>query len=175
MKSRSKRLLLGLFLAAIGSVTVFFAVRAHFRRPYRELVERSGVPPSLVYAVMLAESGFDEDAQSGAGAMGLMQLMPATAEFICARENIVYEQGRLFEGEYNATLGSLYLRYLTQKFPVEATALAAYNAGEGVVSAWLKDGEYSSDGKTLLRIPYPETEKFVKKVLKFRKIYDFFY
>ncbi|MDE6274722.1 MAG: lytic transglycosylase domain-containing protein [Clostridiales bacterium] len=158
------------------AVGAYYLVRAvAYPRPYLGVVEESGVDISLVYAVAKAESGFDEEAQSRAGAMGLMQLMPATAEFICRTEGMTFELERLKEGEYNLTLGVKYLRYLLGRFSAEQTALAAYNAGEGVVAGWLKKREYSEDGKTLVDIPYPETAAYVKKVEKFRKNYDFFY
>ncbi len=164
-----------LFLAALFAVCGFFAVRASFPRPYAEIVKASGLDPDLVYSVMKAESGFDERAVSRAGAVGVMQLLPSTARFICEREKIAYDEEKLREGEYNVKLGTLYLLYLTEKFPVAETALAAYNAGEGVVLGWLSDPTCSDDGKTLLRIPYAESRQYVKKVMNFKKIYEFFY
>ncbi len=145
-----------------------------FPRPYRETVERSGMS-SLVYAVIRAESSFQEDAVSSAGAVGLMQIKPATAEFICRREGILFQPERLKEGEYNIFLGTRYLLYLMERFKNTETALAAYNAGEGTVAKWLRDREMSSDGMTLGKIPYPETATYVKKVGKFKKIYEFLY
>ncbi len=161
--------------AAVLCVSAFFAVRARFPRPYREIVEKSGVEPCLVFAMMKAESGFDEKAQSRAGAVGLMQLLPSTAKFICAREKIDFNAEKLFDGSYNVQVGTLYIRYLLEKFPVMETMLAAYNAGEGTVADWLSDETCSKDGATLDRIPYPETERYIKKVKKFRKIYEILY
>lgn len=158
------------------AVGAYYLVRAvSYPRPYLDVAKESGIDVSLVYAVAKAESGFNEEAQSRAGAVGLMQLMPATAEFICRTNGVTFEAERLKEGEYNLTLGVMYLRYLLDRFSAEQTALAAYNAGEGVVAGWLKRREYSEDGKTLMDIPYPETAAYVKKVEKFRKNYDFFY
>lgn len=168
-----------LLVAAGALFFVIFAaygfLLSRFPRRYRETVENGGIAPSLVYAVMKAESNFREDAVSRAGALGLMQLMPSTAEFICAREGIGYERERLLEGEYNVRLGCLYLKYLLERFPDRRAALAAYNAGEGTVRDWLRDPSCSEDGLTLRRIPYPETASYVKKVEKFRKIYEIFY
>ena len=157
-----------LLLAAM--VLSFFAA---FPRPYRAIVGESGLDPALVYAVMKAESNFREDAESDAGAVGVMQLLPSTAAFICEREGIPFEPARLKEGEYNVALGCAYLGYLLGEFE-EETALAAYNAGEGRVREWLKDGRYSSDGRTLFHIPFPETARYLKKISFFRKIYGFF-
>ncbi len=153
----------------------FLIVRLAYPRPYREEVQASGLSPSLVYAVIKAESGFREDAVSRAGAVGLMQVKPSTAEFICTKRGVAFDASRLCEGGYNVTVGCMYLAYLLERFPQTETALAAYNAGEGTVRRWLQDGEVSSDGNTLDKIPYAETSSYVKKVLKFRKIYHFFY
>lgn len=159
---------------AIGTAA-FFGVKAGFPRPYAQTVRESGLEPSLVYAVMKAESGFDEDAVSRSGAVGLMQLRPTTAEFVCNRSGIGYESGKLTDGEYNIRLGCLYLKYLMEKFPARDTALAAYNAGEGTVGDWLSDASCSNDGVNLSRIPYPETRAYLKKIKNFRKMYEFFY
>ncbi len=175
MKKRATRILCGILAVASLCIAVFFAVRSRFPRPYRQVTSQYGVDELLVYAVMKAESGFDECAVSSAGAVGLMQLLPSTAQFVCAREGLAYESDKLFAGEYNARLGTLYLKYLLGKFECVETALAAYNAGEGVVRGWLYNKTLSPDGKSLVKIPYPETERYVKKVIRFRKIYDFFY
>lgn len=161
-------------LAALFAV-VYFSVRAAFPRPYTDTVEESGLEPEMVYSVMKAESGFNEAAVSPAGAVGIMQLKPATAEYICAREKIAYDASLLTDGAYNTMLGCKYLAYLLARFPVRETALAAYNAGEGTVSGWLRDPEYSADGERLTNIPYAETRVYVKKIVKFIKIYEFFY
>ena len=156
-------------------IALFFSVRSAFPRPYRAEIRASGLDPSLVYAVIKTESGFDERAVSRSGAVGLMQLMPATAKFICAREKIVYEEEKLTMGAYNLKLGLLYLKYLSERFPAEETALAAYNAGEGTVREWLENTAFSEDGLTLKKIPYPETARYLKKIGKIKKFYDFFY
>ena len=162
-------------LFAAVAVLPYIAARIAYPRPYRKPVAESGLPPALVYAVIKAESDFREDAVSKAGAAGLMQLMPATAEFICSREGLTFEKARLTEGEYNIMLGCKYVSYLLGGFPVAETALCAYNAGEGTVSEWLKDKEVSEDGETLCEIPYGETRAYVKKILKYRKFYEKLY
>lgn len=176
-KRKSRRAVAAaVILAVVFAVALFFCVRGiGYRRPYREVVEKSETEAVLVYAVMKAESGFCEDAVSKAGAVGLMQLLPSTAEFVCRMNGMEFERARLTEGEYNAKLGCLYLNYLLGKFEVKETAVAAYNAGEGTVAEWLKNNAYSADGQTLKYIPYPETARYVKKVMKIRKIYRFFY
>ncbi len=175
MKKGVRNLFLVFAALFVLAFACFAWIAGNYRRPCRDVVERSGLSPALVYAVMKAESGFDEKAQSRAGAVGLMQIMPATAEFVCRENGVEFLPEKLTDGEYNVRLGCLYLRYLLRRFPREETALAAYNAGEGTVREWLKNERYSTDGERLESIPYPETEQYVKKVIEFRKKYLFFY
>ena len=165
--------LLALTALSLLILSLFLCCFAAFPRPYRGIVERSGLSPALAYAVMKAESNFEESAVSSAGAVGLMQLLPSTAQFIAERSGIPFLPERLFDGEYNTRLGCAYLAYLLERFE-EETALAAYNAGEGTVQGWLSDPHCSEDGRTLFQIPYAETRRYLKKISFFRKIYGFF-
>ncbi|PWM52992.1 MAG: lytic transglycosylase [Bacillota bacterium] len=165
--------LLALTALLLLTLLLFLCCFAAFPRPYRGIVERSGLSPALAYAVMKAESNFEESAVSSAGAVGLMQLLPSTAQFIAERSGIPFLPERLFDGEYNTRLGCAYLAYLLERFE-EETALAAYNAGEGTVQGWLSDPHCSEDGRTLFQIPYAETRRYLKKISFFRKIYGFF-
>ena len=165
--------LLALTTLSLLTLSLFLCCFAAFPRPYRGIVERSGLSPALAYAVMKAESNFEESAVSSAGAVGLMQLLPSTAQFIAERSGIPFLPERLFDGEYNTRLGCAYLAYLLERFE-EETALAAYNAGEGTVQGWLSDPRCSEDGRTLFQIPYAETRRYLKKISFFRKIYGFF-
>ena len=165
--------LLALAALSLLTLSLFLCCFAAFPRPYRGIVERSGLSPALAYAVMKAESNFEESAVSSAGAVGLMQLLPSTAQFIAERSGIPFLPERLFDGEYNTRLGCAYLAYLLERFE-EETALAAYNAGEGTVQGWLSDPRCSEDGRTLFQIPYAETRRYLKKISFFRKIYGFF-
>ncbi len=169
-----KRFLVCLFAAIFLFTGGYFGVKAKYPLLYAETARACGVDPKLACAVMKAESGFRTDTVSRAGAVGLMQVLPSTAQFVCAREDIVYREELLTDGAYNVKIGCLYLAYLFDKFPKSEVALAAYNAGEGVVAEWLRDPNVS-DGLGLKKIPYAETRRYVKKVGKFRKIYDFFY
>lgn len=177
MTKRKSFLWLAVALVLISVILLagFLGCRAAYKRPYRNTVKRSGLDENLVYSIMKAESSFNEAARSRAGAVGIMQLMPATAQFICEMQGLEFNPARLSEGEYNVKLGCLYLAYLLERFPAEETALCAFNAGEGTVSNWLADSAYSRDGITLYKIPYRETRTYVKKVTKFRKIYEFLY
>ena len=124
------------------------------------------VPVAMILAVIRAESDFHPDAVSDAGACGLMQLMPETFLWLCEQREEWHLQDRIFDPATNIRYGTYYLSYLYEKFGSWRVALAAYNAGEGRVSDWLKDPELAL-GHTLRRIPYPETAAYVKKALEY--------
>ncbi len=161
--------------------------RAIYKKPeeYTQLVEKYsdeyGISEELIYAVIKTESDFDSAAVSSKGAVGLMQIMPTTFEWITEdllREDL--ELGMLFDPETNIKYGTYYLSRLYNRFGDWDTAIAAYNGGEGNVSDWLKDSKYSDDGVKLIidNIPteFSETENYVKKVNKafnkYKKLYQ---
>ncbi len=128
---------------------------------------------ALVFSVIKVESSFDKKAISQRGAIGLMQITPSTAEYIAGMLN---EKGYDLTNErVNVKFGCYYLRYLIDKFKVVDSALCAYNAGEGNVSNWLKEKEYSIDGKTLQNVPYKETKEYIEKIHKSCKKYKQLY
>lgn len=169
-------------VAALSALALFSFYRFAERRwlyplGYAEHVEKYaeafGLESSLVYALIKTESGFDAGAESGKGAKGLMQLTDATAAFIASKFKVAdYD---VFDAETNVAFGCYYLWYLTKKFSHPATVLAAYNAGEGNVSLWLKDDRYSPDGVRFSLIPYKETENHVRKTLRFQEKYQKIY
>ena len=134
--------------------------------------EKYGLDRNLICAVIKAESGFDERATSSKGACGLMQLLPSTYEFVAQKYSL--QEGDIYNPERNIEAGCAYLHYLFERFSTVKEVLCAYNAGEGVVSGWLADEKYSSDGATLNVIPYKVTEKYVQKILLFYNFYKGF-
>lgn len=124
----------------------------------------------LVMGVIRAESSFNHEAHSGV-ARGLMQITDDTAKWIAKKLKLEYHENMVEEPETNIKMGCYYLSYLTGRYHNIETALAAYNAGMGNVSSWLSDKRYSGDGKTLIKIPFGETERYVKRV----KILSVFY
>lgn len=128
----------------VAAVCTLVLLRVRYPVRYRTEIERcaaeNALDPALVAAVIWTESGFDKDARSSRGACGLMQLTEPTAEYCASLMNKEFDPSRLFEPEYNIELGSFYLSYLIEKFDGDTVAaLAAYNAGEGNVSAWLAE------------------------------------
>jgi soluble lytic murein transglycosylase len=136
----------------------------------RQQAADKDLDPALIAGVIFAESHF-RDQTSHAGAKGLMQLMPETADYIAERSGgIAFEQGDLATPQVNIAYGSWYLRHLLEKYEQrEILALAAYNAGQGNVDEWLAgdDGERFK----IADIPFPETRGYVAKVLDARDDY----
>lgn len=125
------------------------------------------IPESVVFAVIKVESDFDPDAESVAGARGLMQMLPSTFEWLTSDEHLGehLHKDELFDPEVSIRYGTYYLNYLYAKFDRNMdTALAAYNAGEGNVAKWLDDPLYSDGNGNLTNIPFSETADYVKKV-----------
>ncbi len=130
-----------------------------------------GVNPAIVASVANVESGFDENALSNKGAVGVMQLMPTTAEWVATKIGEEYSLNLLYNGQYNIKIATYYISYLLNQFGDEKTALCAYNAGQGNVKNWLKNKEYSTDGITLVKIPFEETKNYINKVEKNYRYY----
>lgn len=130
----------------------------------------------LVYAVILTESKFDENAVSEAGAVGLMQIMEETAAYCNEKGKMGYSvPENLKDPETNIHIGCYYLSELIKEFKSTELALTSYNGGPGNVARWLENEEFS-DGEGGLDItPYKETNDYVKKVLKSYKRYKSIY
>lgn len=144
-----------------------YVIDEYFPLKYEDTIktcaEEQEIPEELVMAVINAESGFDEMAHSGV-AKGLMQLTDSTAKWICDKTGDTYYEDMAYNPEANIKMGCWYLKYLIDRYDNVDTALAAYNAGLGNVDIWLGDKGYSSDGKNIDKIPFPETEKYVSRV-----------
>lgn len=147
---------------------------------YSEYVEKAasdyGLEPSIIYSIIRTESNFNPDAQSNAGAYGIMQIMPSSFDWLqeLRGEEGKYDADALFEPEICIDYGSYLLKYFYDYYGNEQCAVAAYNAGF-VVSDWLADPQYSSDGETLDDIPYPETNDYVTKVQSAKEMYEKLY
>lgn len=145
---------------------------------YQQQVDRAAetynLEKSLIYAVIRTESHFDPEAESHVGAVGLMQLMPESFEWLQGLRGQELDMSELNNPDVNIDYGCYLLRYFYDYYGSEETAVAAYNAGF-VVGDWLKDPNYSSDGKSLDAIPYGETERYVEKVMKAKKMYKKLY
>jgi soluble lytic murein transglycosylase len=129
--------------------------------------------PSLIAGVIYVESRF-RDQTSHAGAKGLMQLMPATANYIAAKSGgTEFVEGDLADPQINISYGSWYLRYLQEKYHGNVVlTLAAYNAGEGKVDGWWREAAAGGERfRVADHIPFRETREYVSKVLEARRAY----
>ena len=173
-----------IILVAVGAdQTISEFDKYEYPQKYADAVEIAsaefGLPENLIYAVIKAESGFDEEAVSSAGAMGLMQIMPSTYERDI-QPNLGFSargENALFNYMVNIRSGTYYLARLYKYCGDLETALAMYNAGIGNVSSWLKNREYSYDGKKLIaeKIPVWETRTYVARVMYYYERYNAIY
>ena len=147
-----------------------------FPLPHRALVERyareHSLNPAWVYAIMRKESIFQQDIRSSAGAIGLMQIMPATGQKIASELKAAWRGPyTLLAGDTNIRFGTYYLRAGMERFennPILASA--AYNAGPHRVQNWLPTDSTPADIWVEL-IPFSETRDYVKRVLEYTVVY----
>jgi soluble lytic murein transglycosylase len=133
--------------------------------------------PALVYAVMREESAYRPEVSSPAGALGLMQLIPPTADRIAGELGLTgFEPTRLFDPSVNIRLGTFYLRSLVQRFAgSRPLAIASYNAGPEAVTRWLdRDGSLPPD-VFVDSVPYGETRRYLRRVLRSYHMYRLLY
>jgi soluble lytic murein transglycosylase len=148
-------------------------LRLRYPLEYESIVrghaENYDLDAALIAAVIDRESGFDPDAVSGSGAIGLMQLLPDTAKGIALNTGgAQFRVADLYDPEINVRYGSFYLSRLLRKYDGDLDlALAAYHAGQGNVDKWIASGE---------GIGFAETREYVSDVLalqkRYRKAYD---
>lgn len=135
-----------------------------------------GIPAGLVYAIIRAESNFFPAALSPAGAIGLMQLMPATAKSVASGKNGKFNPDQLTRPEVNIKMGIRHLQDLLAVYNGnQVLAVAAYNAGAGNVNRWLKSTGNLPRDAFIESIPFAETREYVKKVLAGSENYNRFY
>lgn len=173
-----------LVVLVLGAVAVYavrtepdWYLRARYPLQYRTIIEAHsvnyGLEPALVAAVIYTESRFDPNAESSAGAVGLMQLLPETAQGIADRTGGgKFQTNDLYDPELNLRYGCWYLTTLRDKYADHPQALelalAAYNAGQGNVDRWL---DATPVGQPV-RIRFRETRDYVQRVEALRLIYQ---
>jgi soluble lytic murein transglycosylase len=180
---RRRRLALLLLVPVVAVVVVMTAPL--FRKAYDDLnlpLAYSGVirqqaadkhlDPALVAAVIYAETKFDPR-PSSAGAEGLMQILPQTAEFLARRSGATtFTVADLGTPAVNIAYGSYYLRYLLNEYGNnKVLALAAYNGGETNVNNWVAAARRAGKTFTVSQIPFPQTQAYVLRVLQAQQDY----
>ena len=132
------------------------------------------INPAWVWSLMRQESTFNIHARSYAGAVGLMQLMPATANFIANRYKIPYQgEKSLVDPKININIGIAHLSFVSQLFKNNiALATASYNAGQGNVAKWLPKYEVMESINWMETVPFLETRKYLRNILSNIVIYE---
>jgi soluble lytic murein transglycosylase len=178
-RRRSRWPLFGGIAVILGLVVGLLAVNGSFDKAIKELTlplehediirqqaGEKGVDAALIAAVIDTESKFS-DAESSAGARGLMQITPAAAKFIEKQSGgTTFKMDDLSDPEINIRYGTFLLKELLERYDGDtAAALAAYNAGPGNADKW------GGAGLSVEDIPYPETRAYVELVLERQKEY----
>ena len=176
---RRRRIALAAFVGVLAVVVAIAVAMPLFRKAvndltlplsYSDVIRQQAVEkhldPALIAAVIYAETKFDPR-PSSAGAEGLMQILPRTAEFLARRSGATtFTISDLATPQVNIAYGSYYLRYLLDRYGgQEVLALAAYNGGETNVDRWLSQARQEGRPLTIGEIPFPQTQAYVKKVL----------
>lgn len=188
MQNKRKRYFV-VFIIILCIVAILFGVfriqdmvlKMIYPQKYAELVnqyaEENDLDPLLVFAIIKAESNFDEDVISNSGAVGLMQLMESTAQEMA--DDLAIEiptKESLFNPELNIQIGTYYFAYLLGIYEGNIyLALTAYNAGIGNVNTWIEEGTIREDGSDIENIPYKETNNYVRKIVRDYRIYQDLY
>jgi len=167
-------LVFALLLALFCALFLFMTSSKFLLRPservahtIQQCAQEEKISASLLEAVILTESKFNEKAKSHVGAVGMMQLMPETADWISEMSGLPSDN--LESPEQNIPLGAWYLNYLLKKYKNnEVFALAAYNAGRGNVDEWIEKNKWPDNFTDMDKIPFPETREFVKSVVSNR-------
>jgi peptidoglycan lytic transglycosylase len=136
--------------------------------------QQAGIDPSWAYGILRQESAWMSDAQSGADARGLMQLLPDTAAGVARRNGLPWRGGdSLFDPTVNIELGTRYLAQMAERFDGALwLASAAYNAGAARVKQWMDVRGSLPPDLFVATIPFKETREYVARVMYYSVIYD---
>lgn len=183
--TRMKILVIGMaLLVCLGYMTYhsqWFQKKYIYPFPYQLLIYQHAlqyeVDPYLVAAVIRSESKFQAQARSPKGAVGLMQMMPNTAEWVAGQvEYSAFVQQDLENPDVNIRFGTWYLASLKKEFRNNETLmLAAYNGGRGNVKEWMARYGWTTDFVDVEQIPFAETKAYVKRVLASKARYQQLY
>ena len=157
-----------------------YLLRIFFPYPLRPLIEANSekysLDPLLVVAIIKVESNFNPTARSKKGAVGFMQVMPQTAEWIAQQSGLKFNKEDLLKPEHNISYGCWYLNFLQQEFSYKLPlVICAYNSGHFNVHSWLKNKTWDGSLENSAQIPFEETKIYLKKVVRtyywYQKLY----
>lgn len=179
-----------LLLLLIGLVCILFLKSEwiastmypiHYKDDIRASASNYGLEPHLVAAIIRSESNYKTGRESSKGALGIMQIMPSTADWIVERAGFeeVSEDTLHHRADVSIEVGSWYLQSLQKQFNHnDIAAIAAYNAGPGNVRKWLDSGQWNGQLSTVKEIPFGETRHYVQRVIyyynKYKELYPDF-
>lgn len=180
---------LTIFLLILIAIVIFIGLfrneilKVFYPLKYAENVENYAksynIEESLIFALIKAESNFDEKAVSHKDALGLMQIMEETAIDVAKKYDININMDNakkdILDTDNNINIGTKYLAVLLEKYHNVEVAVAAYNAGIGTVDKWIEQGIIKADGTDIENIPYKETNNYVRKILVNYKMYKELY
>lgn len=188
LRRAGKAVLLVLLVLALAGTLLFACFQDRINRweypmKYQEYVtyyaDKYGIDPLMLYSFIRTESNFDPQADSDAGARGLMQITEITFDWIKSKiaptEDLTFSD--LYDPETNIRFGSYFVSYCLLRYEDDLpTAAAAYHSGWGTVDELLAQAEYSADGRTLDHYPYPQMRQYVKKITnsyqRYQQIYS---
>lgn len=153
-----------------GNIPPTEVARMLYPLPFREAIQKAAeefnVDPLYIAAMMREESRFQPEVVSGAGAHGLMQLMPQTAEMIARKLGIRdFSVAMLRDPEVNIRLGTWYIRFLLDRYGDLVLVSGAYNAGEGRMDEWTRRLRLEDIDEFVENVPFDETRNHIKKVM----------
>lgn len=167
-------------IRAIREEPTLEGYRLAYQKPYEEYVmaaaEEFQLDPYIIWAVMREESHYRADVFSRVGAVGLMQVMPATGKDIAARLKVDFQESHLLEPETNIRFGGFYIRSMLNSFDNDIDrALAAYNGGPGNVRRWSRTSLGATKEGFPTAISFLETRRYITKVKNSYYIYKWLY
>ncbi len=164
-------------IATLARTGYWDDLELRFPTPYREQIIAAGsrdrLDPAWLYAILRQESSFRSDVVSSAGAVGLMQLLPATGQQVArALQQSPPGSAGLLQADLNIDYGSYYLRQNVDRFQGSLLlATAAYNAGPDKVREWLPEQGTAAADVWAETIPYLETRQYVQRVMEYATVY----
>lgn len=176
--------IISILVLSVISAFIFQAIldkmdRVNYPQKFSEYVSKYayeyGIPEYVVYSVIKVESSFDSGAVSDDGAVGLMQMMPDTFNWLTSMRKENLDSAMLYDPETNIKYGTYYLSYLYVRYGSWDEVYAAYNAGQGTVDEWLADPSLIDQNGKLDKIPFAETGEYVEKLEKANDIYKRLY
>lgn len=166
-------------ILTLGRAKAYDDLTRRFPLPYNDLIEayakKRQLPASTIYTLMRSESAFIHDVKSWAGAMGLMQIMPATAKQTARKIGLhSYKKSKqLYDPKTNITLGTAYLKEMLEAYDGSLImAAAAYNAGPHRVKRWRPETGCKNGEEWVEMIPFNETRRYVRRALFYSVLYQ---